>query len=224
MALGECNIVLLGPPGAGKGTQAKMLSDELDVPHISTGDILREAVAEDTDLGRKAKAYMDRGELVPDELVIAIARERLAQEDCEGGFILDGFPRTVAQAEALGEAMDDLGRDPLTVINLVVDEDEIVRRLSGRRLCSECGGIYHVDDEGVEDGGQCPDPDCDGELYQRSDDRPEAIRERLSVYREQTEPLIEYYDRRGVLVNVPGKGEPKEIFDRMVEVVGGGGQ
>jgi adenylate kinase len=222
MADREYNVVLLGAPGAGKGTQAKMLSAELDVPHISTGDILREAVANDTELGREAKGYMDAGELVPDELVIAIARERLAQPDCEDGFVLDGFPRTVEQAEALGEMLADLGRDPLTVVNLTVDEDEIIRRLSGRRLCQgDCGGIYHVDQEGVESGAECPDPACDAELYQRSDDQPEAIRERLEVYKAQTQPLIDYYDERGVLVNVSGEGDPDEIAERVLAAVRG---
>ncbi len=215
----EYNVVLLGAPGAGKGTQAKMLSDQLAVPHISTGDILRGAVAEGTELGAKAKGYMDRGELVPDDLVIAIAGERLAQDDCARGFVLDGFPRTVPQAEALGRAMDELGREPLLVVNLAVEEDEIVRRLSGRRLCRDCDGIFHIDDEGVTDGGPCPDPDCEGELYQRSDDRPEAIRERLAVYREQTEPLIDYYSKRGVLVDVPGEGSPDEIAERLLPAV-----
>ncbi len=217
----EHNVVLLGAPGAGKGTQAKMLSEELGVPHISTGDILRGAVAAGTELGAQAKGYMDRGELVPDELVIAIARERLAEDDCAPGFVLDGFPRTVAQAEALDEVMDELGRDPLCVINLAVDEDEIVRRLSGRRLCRGCEGIFHIDDEGVEDGGTCPNPDCDGELYQRSDDRPEAIRERLAVYRQQTQPLINYYGERGLLANVPGVGSPGEIAAAVLAAVRG---
>lgn len=219
MAERENNVVLLGAPGAGKGTQAKMLSQRLGVPHISTGDILRGAVAADTELGRQAKGYMDRGELVPDELVIAIARERLREADCAPGFVLDGFPRTVPQAEALGEVMADLGRAPLLVVNLTVDEDEIVRRLSGRRLCRGCDGIYHIDDEGVEDGGACPSPDCEGELYQRSDDQPEAIRERLAVYRRQTEPLIDYYDERGLLVNVEGEGSPEDIAGRLYAAV-----
>ncbi|MFO8081590.1 MAG: adenylate kinase [Armatimonadota bacterium] len=222
MADREYNVVLLGAPGAGKGTQAKMLSAELGVPHISTGDILRDAVSEGTELGQEAKGYMDRGELVPDELVIAIARERLARPDCEAGFVLDGFPRTVEQAEALGEILDDLDREPLTVVNLTVDEDEIVRRLSGRRLCGgDCGGIYHVDEECVESGAECPDPDCDGELYQRSDDQPEAIQERLEVYRAQTQPLIDYYEERGVLVNVSGEGDPDEIAERVLQAVRG---
>jgi len=219
MAEREHNVVLLGAPGAGKGTQAKLLSQRLGVPHISTGDILRGAVAAGSELGKQAKGFMDRGELVPDELVIAIARERLAEADCAPGFVLDGFPRTVAQAEALGAVMNDLGRAPLLVANLTVDEDEIVRRLSGRRLCRSCDGIYHVDDEGVTEGGDCPGPDCEGELYQRSDDQPEAIRERLAVYRRQTEPLIDYYDARGLLANVGGEGSPEDIARRLYAAV-----
>jgi len=208
---GERNIVMLGPPGAGKGTQAVRLSERLRVPHISTGDILRESVANDTELGRRAKGYMDAGELVPDELVIAIARQRIARDDCERGFVLDGFPRTVPQAEALGATMAELGREPLRVINLQVSEDEIIRRLSTRRTCRGCGGIYTV--EHGDTGDPCPDPNCSGELYQRSDDRPEAIAERLRAYATQTQPLIDYYDERGVLVNVPGEGAPDQIAE-----------
>ncbi|MGI5817428.1 MAG: adenylate kinase [Armatimonadota bacterium] len=222
MADREYNVVLLGAPGAGKGTQAKMLSAELELPHISTGDILRQAVADGTELGSEAKGYMDRGELVPDQLVIAIARERLARPDCERGFVLDGFPRTVEQAEALGETLDDLGREPLTVVNLAVDEDELIRRLSGRRLCrGDCGGIYHVDQEGIESGAQCPDPGCEGELFQRSDDQPAAIRERLEVYKAQTQPLIDYYDERGLLEDVSGEGDPEQIAERLLQAVRG---
>ncbi len=222
MADREYNVILLGAPGAGKGTQAKMLAAQLSAPHISTGDILRGAVADGTELGQTAKGYMDCGELVPDDLVIAIARERLAQSDCETGFVLDGFPRTVEQAEALGEMLDDLGREPLIVVNLTVDEDEIVRRLSGRRLCNgDCGGIYHVDQEDIESGAACPAEGCDGQLYQRSDDQAEAIRERLDVYKRQTQPLIDYYGQRGVLVNVPGEGEPQSIAGRVLQAVRG---
>ncbi len=211
MADREYNLVMLGPPGAGKGTQAVRLSEAIGVPHISTGDILREAVADDSELGREAKGYMDAGELVPDELVIAIARERVAREDCADGFVLDGFPRTVPQAEALGAAMDEVGRQALLVINLAVAEEEIVRRLSSRRMCKECGGIYTADDGEV--GDPCPNPDCDGALYQRSDDAAEAITERLRAYAAQTEPLIQYYTDRGVLADVPGEGKPDDIAE-----------
>jgi len=207
----EHNIVMLGPPGAGKGTQAVRLSERLGVPHISTGDILREAAAQGTQLGREARAYMDRGDLVPDDLVIGIARERLAREDCAAGFVLDGFPRTVAQAEALDEVMADMQRERLRVLNLQVAEEEILRRLSGRRICRGCEGIFHVDQEGVEAGGSCPK--CGAELYQRTDDAPAAIRERLRVYQRQTEPLIEYYAERGVLTDIVAQGDPAAIAD-----------
>ena len=221
MAKQEHNIVLLGAPGAGKGTQAKVLAERLGIPHISTGDILRAAVAQGTELGEQAKGYMDRGELVPDELVIAIARERLSEPDCERGFLLDGFPRTLPQAEALGEALEQLGREPLTVVNLDVDEDELVRRLSSRRVCDDCGAIFSVEDPEIEDAGECPRPDCSGTIIQRSDDQPEAIRERLRVYEEQTEPLIDYYDERGLLVNVSGEGDPEAIAERVLPAVQG---
>ncbi len=211
MSVREYNLVMLGPPGAGKGTQAVRLSETLGVPHISTGDILREAVGAGTELGIEAKGFMDAGELVPDELVIAIARERVAREDCAGGFVLDGFPRTVPQAEALAEMMAGIGRQNLLVINLSVAEGEIVRRLSSRRMCKECGGIFSTLDG--ETGDPCPTEGCDGKLYQRSDDAAEAISERLRAYAAQTEPLIAFYGERGLLVHVEGEGVPDDIAE-----------
>ncbi len=211
----EYNLVMLGPPGAGKGTQAVRLSKTLGVPHISTGDILREAVADGTELGAQAKGFMDAGELVPDELVIAIAKERVARDDCAGGFVLDGFPRTVPQAEALAEMMAGIGRQDLLVINLQVDEGEIVRRLSSRRMCKECGGIFSAADG--ETGDPCPTEGCDGKLYQRSDDTAEAISERLRAYTEQTESLIAFYGGRELLVNVEGEGAPDDIAEAVHE-------
>jgi adenylate kinase len=207
------NLVMLGPPGAGKGTQAVLLSQRLEVPHISTGDILRQAVAQGAELGRQAQAYMDRGDLVPDELVIAIVRERLARPDCAGGFVLDGFPRTVFQAQALDQVMRELGRQPLKVLNLEVGEQEILGRLSGRRTCRGCEGIFNVDQEGIEDGKPCPQ--CGGELHQRTDDRPEAVRERLTVYHRQTQPLIQHYSDRGLLADVSGEGALQQIEERI---------
>ncbi len=207
----EHNLVMLGPPGAGKGTQAVRLSERLGVPHISTGDILREAVGAGTELGIEAKGFMDAGELVPDELVIAIARERVAREDCAGGFVLDGFPRTVPQAEALAEMMAGIGRQDLLVIDLAVAEGEIVRRLSSRRMCKECGGIFSTLDG--ETGDPCPTEGCADKLYQRSDDAAEAITERLRAYAAQTEPLISFYGERDLLVHVEGEGAPDDIAE-----------
>lgn len=206
-------VILLGPPGAGKGTQAKMLSERYDVPQISTGDILRAAVGAGTPLGKEAKAYMDRGALVPDEVVIGIVRDRLAEPDCQGGYLLDGFPRTVAQAEALTHMLRDLGAPLPGVVNLDVGEGELVRRLSGRRTCQGCGELFHVEFHPPRVEGTCDK--CGGTLIQREDDREETIRRRLQVYREQTEPLIGYYKTQGLLKTVNGLGETEEIFGRI---------
>jgi adenylate kinase len=206
-------LVLLGAPGAGKGTQAEKIAREHEIPHISTGGILREAVKEGTELGRTAESYMSRGELVPDEVVIGIVAERLQEADCWKGFLLDGFPRTVAQAEALDAVLEETNCGLDAVVNLEVDEDEVVRRLGGRRVCRKCGRIYSV-------AGETPVPDvcevCEGEVITRSDDQPEAIRRRLQVYREQTEPLVEYYSRAGILIAIPAVGTVDEVFDRVV--------
>ncbi|NLC58169.1 MAG: adenylate kinase [Armatimonadetes bacterium] len=203
-------LVLLGAPGAGKGTLAKQLSTALGVVHISTGDIFREEVAAGSELGRKAKAYMDRGELVPDEVVIGMVKQRLARPDCKPGFILDGFPRTVPQAEAL-DAFLQAQQMPLdAVLDIEVPEEVVVRRLSGRRVCRTCGAIYHVDNKPPKQEGIC---DLDqGELYQREDDQPEAIRRRLRVYAEATAPLADYYRQQGLLRPVDGTGSPEEVL------------
>lgn len=195
-------LILLGPPGAGKGTQAKMLTDRFRIPQISTGDILRAAVKEGTPMGVKAKAFMDAGALVPDEVVVGIVRERLQCSDCAEGFILDGFPRTVAQADSLKETLSQLGKDLDAVVSLEVDGDALVERLTGRRTCRACGRGFHVkfDPPGVP--GKCDA--CGGELYQRDDDQEETIRRRLEVYEQQTSPLIAYYGREGLLVSVDG--------------------
>lgn len=208
-------MILLGPPGAGKGTQAEQLVHDYCPVHVSTGDMLRAAVKAGSELGLKAKQYMDAGELVPDALVIDIVRERLAAADIqERGVLLDGFPRTIAQAEALGRAMDELRMKPPLVINLSVADEVLVRRLSGRRMCRVCGGIYHVDREGVQVGDECPAQDCQGEIYQRDDDQPEAIQERLGVYHRQTSPLIEYYEKQGCLLSIDGSGTPAQVAAR----------
>ena len=199
------NMILLGPPGAGKGTMAVRIKEKLNIPHISTGDLFRAAIKNETDLGRRVKSILDRGDLVPDGLTVELVRERTAQKDCSGGFILDGFPRTIGQADALAEfAPVDL------VVNFTVEEHEVVRRLSGRRLCRECGAGYHVEFIPPAKEGICDN--CGGELYTRKDDQEDSIKNRLSVYAEQTEPLIRYYRDRGVLRDVDAGREPDRVF------------
>ncbi|MCX6375545.1 MAG: adenylate kinase [Armatimonadetes bacterium] len=209
-------IVLLGAPGAGKGTQAALIAEKCGIPHISTGDILREAVKQGTALGRAAESYMSKGELVPDDVVIGIVAERILQSDCRSGFLLDGFPRTVAQAEALDKALGEQGLDLDVVLSLEVDEAEVVRRLGSRRVCKGCGAILSA-------GGSAATPkqceSCGGEVVIRSDDQPDAIRRRLQVYREQTEPLIEYYRRTGILKSVPAIGTVDDVFARVSRVL-----
>ncbi|NJC88191.1 MAG: adenylate kinase [Desulfuromonas sp.] len=195
-------LILLGPPGAGKGTQAKMLTERFGIPQIATGDILRGAVQAGTALGLQAKSFMDAGGLVPDEVVIGIVRERLQQADCTAGFILDGFPRTVAQADALQMNLESLGRRLDRVVSLTVDADALVERLTGRRTCRSCGRGYHVSFDPPRNARLCDA--CGGELYQRDDDREETIRKRLTVYDQQTSPLIAYYREAGLLTELDG--------------------
>lgn len=205
------NIILLGPPGAGKGTQAEFIVERLAVPHISTGDMLRAAVAKGTALGLKAKEYMNAGNLVPDELVVGIVRERIVEDDCADGFLLDGFPRTIPQAEALDGAIADLGLQAPLVVNMEVADEVLIDRLSGRRMCDTCKAIYHISRDAVDTGAPCPQAGCEGKIYQRSDDQAEAIRQRLEVYKNQTQPLIDYYDLKGQLVRVAAVGTVAEV-------------
>jgi adenylate kinase len=195
-------IVLLGPPASGKGTQAARLREALDLPHVASGDLFRENLKNETELGRKAKEYMDRGELVPDDITIAMVMDRLSRPDCAGGALLDGFPRTMAQAEALDEALAAQGHEISVVPNITVPDEVLVERVSGRRLCRTCGESYHVTFNPPQQPGVC-DKDG-GELYQRDDDKPETVRKRLKVYWEQTSPLIDYYRRKGLLVEIDG--------------------
>ncbi|MGD8966427.1 MAG: adenylate kinase [Anaerolineae bacterium] len=195
-------VVLLGPPASGKGTQAARLREELDLPHVASGDLFRENLKNETELGLKAKTYMDRGALVPDDVTIAMVMDRLSRPDCADGALLDGFPRTIAQAEALDEALAEQGHRISSVPNIAVPDDVLVERVSGRRLCRTCGESYHVKFNPPQQPGLC-DKDG-GELYQRDDDRPETVRKRLKVYWEQTSPLIDHYRDQGVLVEVDG--------------------
>lgn len=210
--------IFLGPPGSGKGTQAKMISERLGIPQISTGDMLRAAVSEGTPMGLKAKALMEQGALVSDDVVVGIVRERLAKTDCEKGFILDGFPRTVAQADALGATLEELGKKLDAVVSLVVDSEAVVERIAGRRTCRDCGKMYHVRFDPPRTEGRCDS--CGGELYLRDDDCEETIRKRLEVYQEQTAPLIAYYRSRGLLSEVDGMQDIHEVQQQILAVLG----
>jgi adenylate kinase len=213
------NLILLGPPGAGKGTQAQMIVERFRIPQISTGDILRKTVKEGSPLGKEAKAFMDQGQLVPDKVVIGIIDERLREPDCGPGFILDGFPRTIAQAEALQPILDGIGKSIDHVINIEVDPEELVRRLTGRRTCKDCGAMFHILFQPTRQEGICDR--CGGTLYQREDDREETIRTRLKEYERQTSPLIQYYQLKSTLRSIQGVGGPDQIFGRIVGFLGG---
>lgn len=214
----ERAVLLLGPPGAGKGTQAKLLAREYGVPHLSTGDMLREHVASSTPLGLRARPIMERGELVPDEIVLGMVEERIARHDCAKGFLLDGFPRTLPQAEALDAVLRSRGWGGPLVVHFVVDRNQLLRRLSGRRTCAVGGEIYNIYDHPPKVPGRC---DHDGgELVQRPDDREEVIRDRLNVYEERTRTLVDYYRAQGVLVDLDGMGAPGEVTERLREILG----
>jgi adenylate kinase len=211
--MSELNLVLLGPPGSGKGTQGERLQEDYRLPYYATGNILRAAVSEQTELGRTAKEYMDRGDLAPDEIVIGIIVEALGSDEAADGFILDGFPRNLAQAEALDAEIERVGRELTAGLLIDVSDDEVVRRLSGRRTCAENGHVFHVEFDPPEREGVC---DIDGSPLQiRDDDKPEVIHRRLDTYREQTEPLIAYYDEAGLLRRIDGAHPPEEVSDRI---------
>jgi len=211
------NIIFLGPPGAGKGTQAKILIERYVIPQISTGDMLREHVAKGTELGVKAKEYMEKGQLVPDKIILGMVKERLSQEDAQKGFILDGFPRTVAQAEALDKILEEMGKKIEYVLALIVPDEELVTRLTGRRTCKNCGMMYHIKFKPPKVEGKCDA--CGGELYQRPDDNEETVRNRLKVYHNQTAPLIEYYRKKGVLFEVDGSKNIDEITQQLINIL-----
>src|SRR5262245_31189868 len=211
--MSELNLILLGPPGSGKGTQGEALREDHRLPYYATGDILRAAVKEDTDVGKKAKEFMDAGELVPDEVLIGIISERVEEEEASDGFILDGFPRTVPQAEALDSELNGLGRKLTAAILIEVPEEEIVKRLGGRRTCEDNGHVFHIDFNPPKQDGVC---DVDGSaLIVRDDDKPEVIKKRLEQYREKTEPLIDYFEKQGILQRVDGDDDPDDVAEHI---------
>lgn len=210
-------IIMLGAPGAGKGTQAKMLADKYGIPHISTGDIFRANIKNETELGKKAKEYMDQGLLVPDELTCNLVVDRIQQEDCKKGYILDGFPRTIPQAEALDKALTELNDKIDYAINVEVPDENIVGRMSGRRACVGCGATYHIVYNPTKTEGVCDR--CGKDLILRDDDKPETVQKRLNVYHEQTQPLIDFYNKKGVLKEVDGTVDMNDVFDAIVKVL-----
>lgn len=211
-------VIMLGAPGAGKGTQAKKIAEKYSIPHISTGDIFRANIKNGTELGKKAKTYMDQGLLVPDELVVDLVVDRLNQDDCANGCVLDGFPRTIPQAEALDEALAAVGQSVDCAINVEVPDENIVNRMSGRRACVSCGATYHIVYAPTKVENVCDT--CQGELILRDDDKPETVKKRLNVYHEQTQPLIDYYTKKNILVEVDGTVDIDEVFAAIVKILG----
>jgi adenylate kinases len=211
-------IIMLGAPGAGKGTQAKMIAEKYSIPHISTGDIFRYNIKNGTELGKEAKKYMDQGLLVPDELTVKILLDRVAQDDCKNGYVLDGFPRTIPQAEVLEEALTKLGDRIDYAINVEVPDENIVKRMGGRRACVNCGATYHIEHVPPKKEGICDN--CGSELILRDDDKPETVKNRLSVYHKQTQPLIDFYNGKGVLRTVDGTVDMKDVFNAIVAILG----
>jgi adenylate kinase len=213
----QLNLILFGPPGAGKGTQAERLRKDFELPYIATGDMLRANVKEQTELGKQAKAYMDAGDLVPDELILAMAADRLDEDDAQDGFILDGFPRTLEQAQALETQLSDMGRRVTAALLIDVPDEEVIRRLSGRRMCVKSGHSYHVEFDPPKHDGVC---DQDGSrLVQRDDDKPEVIENRLRVYHEKTKPLVDYYDKLGLMRRIDGTREPADVHGHIRAVI-----
>ncbi|PIH28922.1 adenylate kinase [Staphylococcus epidermidis] len=211
------NIILMGLPGAGKGTQASEIVKKFPIPHISTGDMFRKAIKDETDLGQEAKSYMDRGELVPDEVTVGIVKERISEDDAKKGFLLDGFPRTIDQAESLSQIMSELDREIDAVINIEVPEEELMNRLTGRRICEKCGTTYHLVFNPPKVDGIC---DIDGgKLYQREDDNPETVSNRLSVNVKQSKPILEYYNNKGVLKNIDGSKDIDEVTNDVIDIL-----
>jgi len=211
------NLILFGPPGAGKGTQAKKLAETYSIPHISTGDILRDNVQKGTELGLEAKKYMDSGELVPDDVLIGLIKVRLSEPDANHGYLLDGYPRTKPQADALTDILEKISKPIDYVLNIDVQDEELVRRLSNRRICNNCGASYHLEFNPPKTNANCDS--CEGKLYQRDDDKEEVILQRLSVYKKQTQPLIKYYDDQNILVTIDGKGQVEDIFNKITDIL-----
>ncbi|MCR5738844.1 MAG: adenylate kinase [Lachnospiraceae bacterium] len=211
-------IIMLGAPGAGKGTQAKMIAEKYSIPHVSTGDIFRANIKNGTELGKQAKEYMDAGKLVPDELTVKILLDRVAQDDCQNGYVLDGFPRTIPQAEVLEDALNKIGDKIDFAVNVDVPDENIVRRMSGRRACLKCGATYHIEHIPPKQEGICDT--CGSELVLRDDDKPETVQNRLKVYHEQTQPLIDFYTERNILKTVDGTRDMKEVFEDIIAILG----
>ena len=211
-------IIMLGAPGAGKGTQAKQIADKYSIPHISTGDIFRANIKNGTDLGKKAKEYMDQGLLVPDELTCDLVMDRIQQDDCKNGFVLDGFPRTIPQAEALDAALTKIGEKMDYAIDVDVPDENIVSRMSGRRACLDCGATYHIVSLPPKTEGKCDH--CSSDLVLRDDDKPETVQKRLTVYHEQTQPLIDYYKNQGILKSVDGTQPMEAVFTAITDILG----
>ena len=211
-------IILLGPPGAGKGTQAAGIVEKYNIPHISTGDIFRKNIKEDTELGKKAKGFIDQGLLVPDELTVGLVTDRISQPDCEKGFMLDGFPRNVAQAQHLDKYLKEVGISLDKVVNIEVDKDILVGRAVGRRICKSCGATYHVEFNPPKADGVCDV--CGGELYQRADDNEETVSKRIQVYLDETKPLVDYYSKEGIIANINGEQSIDKVFADIVDALG----